>query len=135
MKSAKSIFCGTMSLCTSRHLLPRAAKANLASKISPRQHHHHRTFTSTASHFTRIRQVKEVTATVRPRQGWSTLQLLGLAAATGLLGTVVAVQQARALQLKERNYAHPEKFKKPQYASIHDLEAVSRLFSCENSSC
>lgn len=115
---AKSIP-SAMFCSTSRHLVPRKA-ASLAIPRPFLQIHP----TSSIKRF--VSNKSNLSPPPRSgRRGWSTGQVLGFAAATGILGGILATRQTVVGRTKERSYADPEKFVVPKYATKKDLETVS----------
>jgi hypothetical protein len=62
-----------------------------------------------------------------PAGGWTTLRVLGLAAATGIAAHYAATKAAESRRVRERAYSNPVKLGgQPVYASIKEMEAVSK---------
>lgn len=65
---------------------------------------------------------------VRPSNGgWGGWSVLGLMAGAGVLGAGVMRWQGDVRRVREREYSSPEKFVEPKYATIRDMEAVSKV--------
>ena len=59
------------------------------------------------------------------RAGWTTIRVLGLATATGILSYTFASKRAGDEKTKAKEYSNPSKFSEPNYANVKSLEAVS----------